>query len=62
MLYHLSYRKAQMVFERIDCVRLQQQVISLYIFEYSLIIMVNARWLTRQRSTAAPYTQSTQFA
>ncbi len=31
------------------CVRLQQQVIRLYIFEYSLIIMVNARWLTRQR-------------
>ncbi len=37
------------IFERIDCVRLQQQVIRLYIFEYSLIIMVNARWLARQR-------------
>ncbi len=35
------------IFERIDCV--QQQVIRLYIFEYSLIIMVNARWLMRQR-------------
>ncbi len=37
------------IFARIDCVGLQQQVIRLYIFEYSLIIMVNARWLTRQR-------------
>ncbi len=37
------------IFEHIDCVRLQQQVIRLYIFEYSLIIMGNARWLTRQR-------------
>ncbi len=37
------------IFEHIDCVRLQQQVICLYIFEYSLIIMVNARLLTRQR-------------
>ncbi len=36
------------IFERIDCVCLQQQVIRLYIFEYSLIIIVNARWLTRQ--------------
>ncbi len=33
-------------FERIHCVRLQQQAIRLYIFEYLLIIMVNARWLT----------------
>ncbi len=36
------------IFVRIDCVHLQQQVIRLYIFEYSLIIMVNARWLMRQ--------------
>ncbi len=36
------------IFQRTDCVRLQQQVIRLYIFEYLLIIMVNARWLPRQ--------------
>ncbi len=35
-------------FEHNDSVRLQQQVIHLYIFEYSLIIMVKARWLPRQ--------------
>ncbi len=29
-------------------VRLQQQVVRLYIFEYFFIIMVNARWLMRQ--------------
>ncbi len=37
------------IFESIDCVRLQQQVIRLYIFEYLLIIMVNVRWMPRQR-------------
>ncbi len=43
------FRNVLRIFERINCVRLKQQVIRLYIFEYSLIIMVNARWLTCQR-------------
>ncbi len=37
------------ILEHSDCVHLQQQVIHLFIFEYSLIIMVNMKWLTRQR-------------
>ncbi len=42
-------------FERVDCVRLQQQVIHMYIFEYSLMIMVNdvkltvPKWQMHQR-------------
>ncbi len=35
-----------LTFERDDCVRLQQQIILFYIFEYSLIIMVNDSKLT----------------
>ncbi len=40
----LHFSNVLRIFERIDCVRLQQQVIRLYIFEYSGIIMVNARF------------------
>ncbi len=32
------------IFERINCVRLQQKVIDLYIFE-NLFIMMNVRWI-----------------
>ncbi len=42
------FRNGLRTFEHIDYVRLQQQVIHLYIFEYLLIIMVNARWLMQQ--------------
>ncbi len=38
----LHFSNVLRIFERIDCVRLQQQVIRLYIFECSGIIMVNA--------------------
>ncbi len=37
------FRNGLRIFERIDCVCLQQQVIHLNIIEYSLIIMVNTR-------------------
>ncbi len=49
-LIHPPFCNGLRIFEHIDCVHLQQQVIRLYIFEYSLIIMVIARWLMRQRT------------
>ncbi len=49
------------IFVRIDCVHLQQQVIRLYIFEYSLIIMVNARWL-HDASTYLDWSNSRIYA
>ncbi len=44
----------QQTFERLECVHLQQEVICLYIFEYSFIIMLNGvkftvpKWRTHQ--------------